>query len=299
VAERGQPGDGRPTVSVIVPFLGSPAELDRLLADLGQLALRSGDEVIVSDNRPDGTRADGGIVKICAAPEIQAPGFARNCAARRARGDWLLFVDADATPLGSLIDDYFDPPPRPSAAVLAGSIRDTPARASLAARHSVARAQMSQQTTMQRERPYAQTANCAVRRLAFEQVGGFVDDARAGEDADLCFRLQAAGWELEQRPNAIVEHRSRESVPALLTQLARHGSGAAWVNRRFPGTFPPARPWQFIRRIGRSGLDAAAALIGGEPRAAGFALLDLGGALLPNRPRRERSAGRLPPERIG
>lgn len=50
-------------------------------------------------------------------------------------------------------------------------------------------------------------AAVAVRRDAFESVGGF--DARYFcyfEDVDLCFRLRLAGWRILQSPDAIVAH---------------------------------------------------------------------------------------------
>src|SRR3712207_7575346 len=47
---------------------------------------------------------------------------------------------------------------------------------------------------------YAQTANAAVRRTAFDAVGGFEERIRSAGDADLCWRVVAAGWELEARP---------------------------------------------------------------------------------------------------
>ena len=142
--------------------------------------------------------------------------------------------------------------------------------------------------------PYAQTANCAVRRAAFTKVGGFAEDARAGEDADLCFRIAQAGWKLEGRPDARVQHRSRESLTALLRQLARHGSGAAWLNRRYPGTFAPPRPGQLAARLARHLGRAALAVCRRDRRGTESALLEFAeacafeaGRLLPNRARRE------------
>jgi GT2 family glycosyltransferase len=102
---------------------------------------------------------------------------------------------------------------------------------------------------------YAQTANCAVRRVAFEEVGGFCDDVRSGGDADLCFRLRKAGWEIEARERATAVHRSRRTLRKLIRQRARHGSGAAWLARRYPGSFPRARwlglvKWTFTSLTG-------------------------------------------------
>jgi GT2 family glycosyltransferase len=89
---------------------------------------------------------------------------------------------------------------------------------------------------------YAQTANCAVRRSAFEAVGGFRDDVRSAGDADLCFRLRRAGWEIEERPGAAVTHRSRRTLRSLLRQRVRHGSGIGWLEREYPGSFPRKNP---------------------------------------------------------
>jgi GT2 family glycosyltransferase len=131
-----------------------------------------------------------------------------------------------------------------------------------------------------------------VLRSAFIEVGGFAEALRAGEDADLCFRLERAGWRLESRPRASVAHRSRETVAALLGQLARHGSGAAWLNHAYPGSFPPPAPLSLARRLAHSAIGALRAVARGQREAAGFALLDIAGAcafelgrLLPNRAR--------------
>jgi GT2 family glycosyltransferase len=143
--------------------------------------------------------------------------------------------------------------------------------------------------------PYAQTANCLVRRAAFDAIGGFAHDIRSGGDADLCFRLLASGWGLERRPEALAVHRNRRSLAALLAQKARHGSGAAWLERRHPGAFPRRRllgltAWsagQAVSAARRTGghteppVDAAAALVD----VLGVWAFELG-RMLPNRARR-------------
>lgn len=285
---------GRPAVSVIVPFSGSEAALQQLRAGLGHLYLGPQDEVILADNRPGATSGEARErLRTVAANGLRSPGFARNCAAQSATGEWLVFIDADTIPDPSLLQRYFEPVPAESTGVLAGAIRDLAAMPTLTARHGVHRAQMSQDVTLRRSgSPYAQTANCAVRRHAFSEVGGFTAEARAGEDADLCFRLASAGWALEERPGATVQHRSRERLPALLSQLARHGSGAAWCNRRHPGSFPAPTPRELGGRLRVGAADAVKALGRGDLEGAAFAGLDLLegaafelGRLLPNRAR--------------
>ena len=88
---------------------------------------------------------------------------------------------------------------------------------------------------------FPKTANAAFRRTAFEEVGGFRDNIRAAEDADLTYRLKAAGWELERREGARVVHRSRATVRAFVRQKLVHGAGGAWLNREYPEAFPARR----------------------------------------------------------
>lgn len=248
----------RPPVSVIVPFAGSEGELRSCLARLGQLALRAGDEILVADNRP-GSEGGGAAhgVRLVAADGVRAAGFARNRAAAVAHGEWLVLIDADTRPVPELVDRYFDPPAAQRTGILAGGIVDIPGSGSSAARYAAARGQMNQRVTLHRAgTPYAQSANLAVRRTAFDEVGGFDEAARSGEDADLCFRLARAGWTLEERPAALVEHPSRATLGGLLTQVAHHGSGSGWLNRRYPGEFPALGARGFGGRLGQAGVAA-------------------------------------------
>ena len=152
---------------------------------------------------------------------------------------------------------------------------------------------MSQEVTLAHgEYAFAQTANAAVRRVALEQAGGFEAGVRSGGDADMCFRVRAAGWTLERREEAAVTHRNRATIPRMLAQRARHGAGAAWLARRWPGALPrrswPGLAWWSARRAA-AGLVAAAR---GDRDAALLGLLDGPavwafelGRLIPNRPR--------------
>ncbi|MDQ6746007.1 MAG: glycosyltransferase, partial [Actinomycetota bacterium] len=205
---------GRPSVSVIVPFAGPPEALERLIDALIALRLRDEDEVIVAHNRrPAGHRELRGRILVLGAGGVRSPAYARNQAAGIARGRWLAFLDSDTVPDSSLVEQLFQPEPEERTAILAGEIEDVSACDGLLARHTLARRPMSQELTLSGPGfGYAQTANCAVRADAFSSVGGFVAGARAGEDADLCLRLQQAGWRLERRRGAVVTHRARPTL---------------------------------------------------------------------------------------
>ena len=236
----------RPAVDVVVPFRGSAPALADLVERLRRLMLEPGDTLTVVDNSPDGVADPSTLpgVHVVAAPERQSSYHARNRGAAAGEAPWLLFLDADVEPSPRLADCYLSEPPDARTAVLVGAVRDVGSaseRESLAARYARVRRLIDQANTLQMARPYAKTANCLVRRAAFEQVGGFVDDIRSGGDADLCFRLREAGWELESRPGAVAEHRGRQRLLGLLGQRARHGSGAEWLELRYPGFVGPRR----------------------------------------------------------
>ena len=170
-----------------------------------------------------------------AAPERQSSYFARNSGAAAGDGEWLVFIDADVTAPSDLIERYFEEPPGDRTGLLAGGILDAEVGDPTAvSRYLTESSSMSQDNTLRGDWPYAQTANCAVRRAAFEEIGGFNDGIRSGGDADLCFRLRAAGWELETRDEAAVDHHARSTLRAMVRQRARHGSGSAWLNQHLP-----------------------------------------------------------------
>ena len=74
---------------------------------------------------------------------------------------------------------------------------------------------------------YVVTANCAFRRAALEQVGGFDERIRTpgGEDPGLCFKLLKAGLQLHYWKDAVVHHHYRPGLREFARTFFRYGSG--------------------------------------------------------------------------
>jgi glycosyltransferase involved in cell wall biosynthesis len=222
------------------------------------LQLAPGDSVVVVDNTQhestrhlaEGQSRDAGRVRLLRASRIATPAFARNRGAASGSAEWIVFIDADAAPGPDLLDQYFAREPGTRTALIAGGILDeeVPPDGPLAARYAYLRGAMRQQDTFNfGEWGYPKTANVACRRTAFEAVGGFTDEIRAAEDADLTYRLRAAGWEVERREQAAVVHFSRQTTWGLLKQKALWGAGGAWLERKYPGSIELARGRGAIR----------------------------------------------------
>ncbi len=77
--------------------------------------------------------------------------------------------------------------------------------------------------------------NMAFRKSLLEDVGGFDPQFRAaGDDVDLCWRLQERGWTLGFSPGALVWHHRRSSVLAYWRQQKGYGKAEALLERKWP-----------------------------------------------------------------
>jgi cellulose synthase/poly-beta-1,6-N-acetylglucosamine synthase-like glycosyltransferase len=240
-------------VSVVVPFAGDIAEALMAMALLRSLRTAPGDELILADNCGVVPEADD--LTVVRAFGERSPAHARNAGAARAAGAWILFLDADTQAPADLLDVYFAGPIDDQVGTVAGEIVGAGAASSLAARYGAARNFLSQGAHISHPyRPRAAAANLLVRREAFEAADGFQEGVRAAEDTDFCWRLQDLGWTLELRPEAVVEHRYRETVGELRRQWRAYASGRAWLAGRYPGFEPEPAVRRVLRRPVRATL---------------------------------------------
>ncbi|MFL5886403.1 MAG: glycosyltransferase [Thermoleophilaceae bacterium] len=265
------PSDPRPAVSVVVPFAGSAEEASVTAEALRGLSLRDGDELILVDNSGAGVVSPQPFAVVDAAEEGSSY-YARNVGAEAARNDWLLFLDADTRPPATLLDDYFRERIDDRCGAVAGGVVAARGQRAFVARYAASRGYLSQAAHFRdAHRPYGITANLLVRREAWAGVGGFLEGIRSGGDQALCWRIQDAGWTLELREAAAVEHLHRERLVPLLRQMARYSAAIAWMGRKVPGSSP--RP-KVVGRLARAGTGAVGWTFALQPRRAAYKLLD-------------------------
>jgi GT2 family glycosyltransferase len=302
----------RPEVSVVMPFAGDGAAAHAAIRTLQGLDTRPGDELILADNSESlvAATARPDSVRVISATAERSPAHARNEGAAAARNDWILFLDSDCVAPHDLLDAYFEQPIADDVGALAGEVLAAAGGDTLTARYGAARGFLSQEAHLLHPyRPRAVAANLLVRRAAFEQVGGFYEGVRAAEDTDFSWRIQAAGWRLELRREAAVEHRYRTNLKDLRSQWRSYAAGRAWLARRYEGFEPEpavrrvsARVWRRARGAQGPARGSGSVDRGGRLERGGYAVLDallsaeeLAGFALSNRP---PAAGRAPPAQV-
>jgi len=234
-------------ISVVIPVRDGAAVLGGQLGALAGQDLAEPLEVIIADN---GSR--DGLPEVVEAWRARLPGLrvvdasarpgvnhGRNTGARAARGDRILFCDADdevspnwVAALGRMLQDCD---------AVGGPLdrrRLTPAagrRPSL----EVSTALMPWPGFW----PFASGANCGVRSEVFAAIGGFDEDFhRGGDDVDFSWRLRQQGYELRFVPEAVVHYRERTGWRAAARQAYAYGRQDPRLYRRFaPAGMPPSR----------------------------------------------------------
>ena len=73
----------------------------------------------------------------------------------------------------------------------------------------------------------------AVRRAAFEKVGGFDESFFPGEDIDLCWRLQLQGFTFAEATGAVVSKRARSDFRGVFRQAYAYGLSGPLLHQRY------------------------------------------------------------------
>ncbi len=191
-------------------------------------------EVIVVDNGSrDGTPARLTSLDVRLLHETRVGrSHARNRGIAEARGEIILFTDADCVVdahwISELVAGFGDA----DVWAVAGEIHFTN-HARAAERFIAARDEEHQRFVLSLDPPFAITSNVAYRRRTFDAIGLFDPAFPTAEDVDLGWRFHRAGFRYAYRPSAIVRHRPRATVGALLRQQVSFGYGRAMLRDRY------------------------------------------------------------------
>lgn len=236
-----------PLISVIIPAWNAEGCIAKCLDAIGAQSFpRERFEVILIDNastdRTSAIAGDYSFVTVLHEPE---PGSyrSRNRGIAAARGEYLLFTDADCVP---------DPNWIAAAAERAASLPDVGVHAGRITLFREAGAgpfsaqyeelvAFDQQSNL--AMGYCVTANWLCRRDMMTAIGGFNATMMSGGDVDCSKRVRAAGHTLEYAPELVVGHPTRANIMELIRKRRRivggrwqleswHEAGLRWPFRR-------------------------------------------------------------------
>lgn len=231
-------------LTVVIPVRDRPSELSRCLS-----ALDNRHPVLVVD---DGSREPAVLAAVADRPGVTllvrhtngGPGAARNTALAHVDSELVAFLDSDCVPTVDWADrlaaHFADPTVGAVAPRIVGSAGG-PCGLDLGERPGLVapNARIS----------YLPTAAMVVRRAALADIATttavFDQKLRVGEDVDLVWRLQRAGWRVRYDPHVHVGHQEPATRIALLARRFRYGTSAAPLALRHPRSVPPlvVSPW--------------------------------------------------------
>lgn len=224
-------------VTVVVPVHDRRDGLQATLAAIGKI----GDVLVVDDGSR--TPVPGATIRH-GAPH--GPAGARNAGWRAASTALVAFVDADVVPdpgwLAPLLAHFDDPRVAAVAPRIVADARDLQPLWLAAYERVRSPLDLGPDSSPVRPKarvPYVPTAALVVRRTVLEEVGGFDEAMRVGEDVDFVWRLHEAGWRVRYEPESVVHHPARSTITQWLRQRFDYGTSAAPLASRHPGDVAP------------------------------------------------------------
>ena len=229
------------TISIIIAIYNRKDELFELLNSLSYQTDRDFEVIIVDDGsllnlRPTAELFQEKLTIEFFRKDNSGPGLSRNYGARRAKNDWLIFVDSDVI----VETDYIQN--------IKKNISEIPCDAFGGADKAHKGFNL-----MQKAISYSMTSvfttggirgnkkavtkfqprsfNMGVRKSAFEQVGGF-SEMRIGEDPDLSMRLWEHGYTTAFFDDIGVYHKRRVDFGKFSKQVYQFGCARPILNQR-------------------------------------------------------------------
>jgi GT2 family glycosyltransferase len=236
-----------PQISVVVCSYNGSRTIGDCLDGLKKLDYPNFEVIVVNDGSKDNTEAiakEFGFKVI--STENHGLSSARNTGMNAAAGEIVAYIDDDARPdphwLTYLASTFLNtdhvgvggpnlPPPND------GMVADCVASSPGGPIHVLLTDVVAE---------HIPGCNMAFRKAALQAIGGFDTQFHiAGDDVDVCWRLQERGWTLGFSPAAMVWHHRRNSVKTYLKQQLNYGKAEADLEKKWPEKYNAAGhvPW--------------------------------------------------------
>lgn len=248
-----------PRVSVVVCSYNGSATIRDTLEGLQGLEYSDYEVIVVNDGSTDATLeiACEYDIKLIST-DNRGLSSARNTGWQEASGEIIAYIDDDAYPdphwLHYLVHtfsttDYVGVGGPNIAPPGDGMIADCAANAPGGPVHVL---------ISDTEAEHIPGCNMAFRREALAAIGGFDPRYRAaGDDVDICWRLQERGWKIGFHATAMDWHHRRNSVSAYCKQQLGYGKAEALLEQKWPEKYNAFGHFSWKGRLYGKGLTRA------------------------------------------
>ena len=229
-----------PRVSVVVCAYNAERTIDQCLASLEVLSYPNYEVIVVNDGSRDRTREIAESYDYCRIINQPNRGLsvARNVGAEAATGEIVAYTDSDCVADPDWLT-YLVAKMEASKLTACGGPNFPPPEDNLVpAAVAVAPGGPTHVLISDEIAEHIAGCNMAFRREVLMQLGGFDPVYRAaGDDVDICWRFQDAGYTIGFSPAAVVWHFRRNTVAAYCTQQRGYGKAEALVYSKHPFRF--------------------------------------------------------------
>lgn len=220
--------------SIIIPTYNRPQRIGACLESLSRLDYpRDGFEVIVVD---DGSKTSLQPVVDCFLDQLDVtlltqtnagPAAARNAGAKRARGEFLAFMDDDCTPspdwLQKLANRFAEIPDH---AIGGQTLNPLPENPYSTASQNLLNAGYAYHNPTPGQASFFASSNLTVPAAHFHSIGGFDITFKTSEDRDFCDRWQHHGFQMTYAPEILIYHSHPLNFRAFWRRHFNYGRGA-------------------------------------------------------------------------
>ena len=229
-----------PKVSVIVCVYNGERTINDCLASLEQLNYPNYEVIVVNDGSTDGTLqvAESYDYIRLINQENQGLSAARNVGIDAARGEIIAFTDADCVADEDWLTHLVARLQASEFAAVGGPNLSPPDDSFVASCVAVSPGAPAHVLLDDEEAEHIPGCNMAFRREALDAINGFDPIFRAaGDDVDLCWRLQNKGYKIGFSPAAVVWHFRRNTVRDYLKQQRGYGKAETLLFFKHPCRF--------------------------------------------------------------
>ena len=253
------PGTDWPRVSVIVCSYNGGRTLGDCLEALCQIDYPDYEVIVVDDGSTDATPAVASEYDVrLIRTENRGLSSARNTGLMAATGEIVAYTDDDAYPDSHWLTYLAAMFQRTNHAGIGGPnippggeglIADCVANAPGGPVHVLLDDELAE---------HIPGCNMSFRRERLIEIGGFDPRYRvAGDDVDICWRLQERGWTIAFSPPSVVWHHRRNSIRGYWKQQQGYGKAETLLEQKWPERFNAVGNVRWAGRLYGKGLAEA------------------------------------------